>query len=155
MLVGGLVSTIWDVWLRQKFDKFRVKLRREKSDPQILAEESNAGPPIELANNSREQPMETQRQTPESGLQRRSVQQSLASDTNEDLDAITAVEEDQRQSNAEKRTKVPTSEEAEASIDTVTHTIPVKLGIAVIVIFFCKARIYSSYILESLYFIYC
>jgi len=154
LLAGGLVSTIWDVWLRQKVDKFRTKLRRERSDPQILAEESNAGPPTELANNNREQSVETQQQTSESGLQRRSVQQSLARDANEDPDAITAVEEDPRQSGVERQTKIPKSAEAEAAIDTVTHIIPVKLGIAVTVIFFGKSGIHLSHADGALFFIY-
>lgn len=50
MLIGGLTTVVWDIWLQQQVGKLRARLRRRKDNPQRIVEESTLSVSIALEN---------------------------------------------------------------------------------------------------------
>ncbi|KAF2000226.1 chromate ion transporter-like protein [Amniculicola lignicola CBS 123094] len=123
VVIGGIVTMLWDVYFCQVFGKLQAKWRRKKENPDRAAEESNAGESIALE--------ETPSQQPAEGLQRRSQAST----------AKARLSHEEAHSGRRSPDEEPSQSTAEATqpnavADTTTHGIPIKLGIAIIVGFF-------------------
>ncbi|KAK9323801.1 chromate transporter-domain-containing protein [Lipomyces orientalis] len=119
MVIGGLSTVIWDAWLRQRIAKFRAKLKRKPVDPHRLAEETAESIPLEEASPS------------SSGVQRRSVTGSTKARASGETSEPQSVVENK--SPAEVR---PATQTEIPPTDMISHAIPVKWGICIIVCFF-------------------
>ncbi|OCK87920.1 chromate ion transporter [Cenococcum geophilum 1.58] len=111
MLIGGLTTVVWDIWLQQQVGKLRARLRRRKDNPQRIVEESTLSVSIALENLHQPASSDT--------IQRRAVSGQPAKQGN------TEVESESGQ----------THQETFPAADTLTYAIPVKWGISIIVMF--------------------
>ncbi|OCL13514.1 chromate transporter [Glonium stellatum] len=123
MLLGGLTTVVWDIWLQQQVGKLRAKLHSRKENPQRIAEENAPSESIALE--------ELQQPTGSDVIQRRAVASSSK-------DRILAESSDQpikEHSAKEDLKNGQTHEETSPAADTLTYAIPVKWGITIIVVF--------------------
>lgn len=126
MVVGGVSTVIWDVWLLQKIGKLRAKWARKKrgNDEERSTEENGHTGSIPLEEQSRDRPVE--------GVQRR-AQASASKDrisTEQTEPASTSSIGEAGRDGRQRTDTAPTV------ADTTTHGIPVKLGICIIAGFF-------------------
>jgi hypothetical protein len=129
MLIGGLTTVVWDVWLRQRVGKLRARLRRRKDNPQRIMEEST--PPASIALENLRQP------TSSDTIRRHTVPSS------KDHILVEASGQPTKQDNTEEDSESrQTHQEMSPAADTLTYAIPVKWGIGIIVMFLGKT--YSS-----------
>jgi hypothetical protein len=124
IVIGGCVTVIWDLFGRKSVARVKGRLRRKEENPQRIAEESTAPEgsvrlePLSSATGVERRPesaksVPTQRDTGSSSPARR-----VPSNETDD-----------------------TPQTAAPEVDTLTHAIPVKLGIAIIVGFFRKLHL--------------
>jgi hypothetical protein len=116
ILVGAVVTVIWDTWLQQQIGKIRARRARKERSGDVGAVEANDAASISVGDHPREHPTEgLQRRTPAStSVERMETDaSSSALRTDNDLQLETTV----------------------ARTDTTTHGIPVKLGICIIAAF--------------------
>ncbi|PGH17146.1 hypothetical protein AJ79_01284 [Helicocarpus griseus UAMH5409] len=110
ILIGGACTASWDLFGRQKIAKMRRKLRPRNPDPQREAEESS-GQSVPL----RESPR------PTGGVQKRSVAARIPNPSDAPNSPSAVDREETHQT---------------ASVDTRSHRIPAKWGIAIIALAF-------------------
>ncbi|KAG0134854.1 chromate transporter-domain-containing protein [Tuber indicum] len=120
MAIGGIITIFWDLWGRAKFGRMRARFSRKNRNEQREAEESTASGAV---------PLETRNPARDGGLQRRVAGRGEAS-------GATAAP-------APGDLENEITPEAEATpqpqgIDTVSHAIPVKVGILIIIGFFAS-----------------
>ncbi len=126
MAIGGFVTVLWDCWARQKVTKLRADLRRKRrnSNPERQAEESNGGATS----------VEMEQQGPASdGVQRRTAGIPSVKDAPLAQTAPDATGELDPPSDRKAQ-----GEDITPATDTVSHAIPIKVGIAIIVCFFSE-----------------
>lgn len=114
MVIGGTSTVVWDLFLRRKIGKMRAKLQRRQENPQRAEEESHELPSVPL---------------PDTRSTERVQKQGLTA-RNSRASATTPAENDSESNNEGRR------ESRTPSMDTRSHAIPVKVGIAIIVGFF-------------------
>ncbi|KAL2002682.1 hypothetical protein VTN02DRAFT_6217 [Thermoascus thermophilus] len=117
MVIGGITTVVWDLFLRQRIGKLRAKLQRKQENPQRAAEENHEQPSVPLPD-TRSTADRAQRE----GLTARNFR-SFA----------TTPAENSPEGNTEER-----RESRALCMDTHSHAIPVKVGIAIIVGFFAS-----------------
>lgn len=123
MLIGGLTTVVWDIWLQQQVGKLRARLRRRKDNPQRIVEEST--PSVSIALEDLQQPASSDT------IQRRAVPSS-----SKDRILAEASGQPAKQGNTKEDSKNgQTHRETSPAADTLTYAIPVKWGISIIVIF--------------------
>ncbi|KAL2220295.1 chromate ion transporter [Thermoascus aurantiacus ATCC 26904] len=116
MVIGGTSTVVWDLFLRRKIGKMRAKLQRRQENPQRAEEESHELPSVPL---------------PDTRSTERVQKQGLTA-RNSRASATTPAENDSESNNEGRR------ESRTPSMDTRSHAIPVKVGIAIIVGFFAS-----------------
>jgi hypothetical protein len=134
MVIGGITAVIWDLWAHQQVRRAQARLAKRKSSNNVEDSEQNeTGVTIELQRQIFDDKKLEAGTSGQDGLQRRSVQTSLAGPSTEissparpEIEAnITSVREPKLNGN-----------ETIAAADTVTYAIPVKVGLSIIVVFF-------------------
>ncbi|KAF2476582.1 uncharacterized protein BDR25DRAFT_375561 [Lindgomyces ingoldianus] len=125
LLVGGLMTTLWDVWLQQRVGKLRAKWRKKKQNPDRNTEEND---PVESV------PLEERVENRSSeGVQRRPYTATSNDRISlERAEPIPVAELNQEEGRAEDSATVA---------DTATHSIPVRLGTTIIAVFFVSFTI--------------
>ncbi|KAF2837856.1 putative chromate ion transporter [Patellaria atrata CBS 101060] len=127
IVIGGIATVIWDIWLQQRINKIKRKLKKRKENRDRLAEESDAGISVELREN--------QNPTAE-GLQRRAPASSAKA---EPAGTFQSVEDNDIRPSVTGRDHNFTQEEVQnppPAPDTKAHAISWKWGISIIVGFF-------------------
>ncbi|KAF2274979.1 chromate transporter family protein [Westerdykella ornata] len=127
IVIGGIVTVIWDTWLRQQVDKFKAKRerkRREATSTERTAEEIQ---PIEMVGregSTREGAEGLQRRTPapgeKEGVSGRNTPNNNGAVSTETRDSVSGSE----------------TSAAPAVADMNTHAISIKVGISIIIAFF-------------------
>jgi chromate transport protein ChrA len=119
MLAGGSASVIWDLFLNKLVLRMQDKLKKKKSDPEDLHEKDNVA--VGTANGGageiNPEPLAEQEDQPGS------------------QDEIKPAEQDDAQSQKSKSLERTASRSSTSSL---IHAIPLKVGILIIVGFFCK-----------------
>jgi hypothetical protein len=129
MLIGGLTTVVWDIWLQQQVGKLRARLCRRKDNPQRIEESI---PSVSIALENLHQPASSDT------IQRRAV-----SSSSKDRILAEASGQPAKQGNTEEDSESgQTHQETSPAADTLTYAIPVKWGISIIVMFLGKT--YSS-----------
>jgi len=131
MLIGGLTSVIWDGWLSQRVGKVRAMLKRKKKNPESTVEEAGVTPSVELGNNNNGQ----------SSVHRRNAATSSTKSSNEVLTSQPPTADN-----------LPLQGEQATTNEISDHKIRVKIGIAILVIFFGKHLLSTLNIVNLAYF---
>lgn len=122
IIVGGIATLVWDLWLQQKVGKLRTKLKRRKNIES--AEESQ--PTATAIPERQETPIGLQRRTQAgASKERASGEHTEAGPSN----IQATVQQSGRDDGSGVSDSTPTA-------DTITHSIGVKIGISIIVFFF-------------------
>ena len=123
MALGGIATVLWDCWARQQVGKLRARLKRRKTDsnPERTAEESDVG---DKSIRLEDRPQEN------AAVQRR----TNASTSNDSPAAAMTPHSPSAESDVAKGQ----GEEVTPGTDMVSHAIPVRVGISIIVVFFGK-----------------
>jgi len=118
MAIGGILTIFWDLWGRAKFGRMRARFGRKNRNEQREAEESTASGAV---------PLETRNPARDRGLQKRASDHAEASGETTTPNTGDSGEE-----------AIPEAEETPQpqGIDTISHAIPVKVGILIIIGFF-------------------
>jgi chromate transport protein ChrA len=121
ILVGAIVTILWDTWLQQQIGKIQTRRARRRAGEDAGAVEANNVESVSLE--------DLTRPSPAAGLQRRTqATTSVELSAGERID--TATDSPASRSNESSQTgPIPTR------TDTTTHGIPVKLGIGIIAAF--------------------
>jgi chromate transport protein ChrA len=122
ILIGGLATLSWDIWLLQKVGRLRAKLRRKMSSES--AEES--------------QPVATpipERQATATGVQRR-TQATTSKDRTSTEQTEAGPSNIRTTATSLDRDDAIRASESTPITDTKTHSIPIKIGISIIAVFF-------------------
>lgn len=131
MVVGGTTALVWDLWACQQVRKLRARMDRKKNrDVLGLGEQSHH---VELQSHQLNDKKNDTATNSQEGLQRRSVQVSSIQRSIE----ISGL--GQRGSNTNTPTTPepqPNGSEMISAADTITHAIPVKIGMSIVVVFF-------------------
>jgi chromate transport protein ChrA len=125
IVVGGLVTIVWDTWMQQKIGKMRAGYaarRRRAHNEGGDAEETTATPSIPLAE-------DLQVRRPEA-VKRKAHAGSSADHT---ADHIAPLEKEVIPSRSDDRRSTENKVEVTPATDTKTHNLPVKVGISLIV----------------------
>lgn len=126
MLIGGLTTAVWDIWLQQQVGKLRARLRGRKDIPQRIVEESI--PSVSIALENLHQPASSDT------IQRRAVPSS-----SKDRTLAEASGQPAKQGSTEEDSESgQTHQEISQAADTLTYAIPVKWGISIIIMFLGK-----------------
>ncbi|KAJ9634218.1 hypothetical protein H2199_009102 [Coniosporium tulheliwenetii] len=125
MLIGGIVTVIWDIWLRQQIGKMQARRRRKKSNPEREAEESGATNAI---------PLEERNPSP-NGPQKRTVASSAAMPAVGPKDTVPSAPSSHGTPPA---TPPPETAMDEPHTDVASHGISIKVGLTIIVAFFAS-----------------
>ena len=134
MVIGGVTAVVWDLWAHQQVGKMRAKMARKKNSNELGdAEQNSVAEPVELQHQNFDDKKTDASTSGQSGLQRRSVQNSSTRPSTEisapaqpTVDATsTGVPDGNKDNNV-----------TVAAADTVTHAIPIKVGLSIIVVFF-------------------
>jgi hypothetical protein len=128
VVIGGLITVLWDCYLRQKVGKLRAKWRQRKHRDEQGEAERNGADTSEPA----PIPLEPQATITESEAMKR--HNGLRSNEGERPASITASNhtsprDDGQRSQGEEITTAP---------DFVSHKVPVKVGLLIILAFFCE-----------------
>ena len=118
MAIGGILTIFWDLWGRAKFGRMRARFSRKNRNEQRQAEESTA--PSAL-------PLETRNPAQDGGLQRRVAGHAETSGA-----ATAPKNEDPGEQTTPEAEETPHPQR----IDTISHAIPVKVGVLIIIGFF-------------------
>jgi chromate transport protein ChrA len=125
MLIGGAVTVIWDIWLRQRVGKF-ISNRKAKKDSQSAVEENSDATGQELQSQS----------VKESSLKGNETGTTVPNTISTELPQPS-------QDGVRTASKESIKHDRMTTADTVTHAIPVKLGLSIIAAFFCSYPILS------------
>ncbi|KAF2747666.1 chromate ion transporter-like protein [Sporormia fimetaria CBS 119925] len=124
IVIGGLATVLWDLWLAQKIGKLRTKWNRRRQDAsrEMAAQEPE---PIEMtqARDSRPENEGLQRRTATGNLKGTMAGAAPEGDSNEAAGSSSIA-------------SAPSSSSQREVADTRTHAIPWKVGIGIIVVFF-------------------
>ena len=120
MLIGGLMTVLWDDFLAQKVARLRMKASRRRQNRQGLAEESLAGPEVSI-------PLEEQRVAPH-GAHRRVTSAVVRESSSEEQEEIVGTPRD--------RTTEAQNEEPATTTDIIKYVINIKVGLALTAFFF-------------------
>jgi chromate transport protein ChrA len=135
MLIGGSTLMIWEVWLRQRVDKWRARTKRRRSDPQTLAEESAVPETVDLQNLGQDATVQLKPEpTSDSGFQRRRAATHPAAPPTAEGSKSDGINTETAKSAGPTNDEQPP--EITPSVDHLTHAIPVTAGITIIVSFF-------------------
>ena len=133
IVIGGVVTVIWDTWLRQKIGKLRAKWRRRRENPEASAEENVQMESI---------PIDEEHRKSSDGVQRRAgaASGSISKDriSIEELNNRRGENGGHRVAGTETMESTSAPEPAPVA-DTTTHGIPVKVGLTIIACFFRKS----------------
>lgn len=117
MTIGGMLTIFWDLWGRAKFGRMRARFSRRNRNEQREAEEPTATASSAI-------PLETRNPARDGGLQRRVASHAEASGV-----AIAPKTGDSGEEIAPDAEETPQPQR----IDTISHAIPVKVGILIII----------------------
>jgi hypothetical protein len=124
ILVGAVVTVIWDTWLQQQIGKIRARRARRERSGDVGAVEANDAASISVGDHPRGHPTE--------GLQRRTqASTSVELTTSERTETDASSSALRTDNDLQPATTV-------ARTDTTTHGIPVKLGICIIAAFLSR-----------------
>lgn len=116
MVIGGSSTVFWDLFASPKIGKIKAKREQKKSNPQRMAEESDAPPSIPL-----------ERVASPTGVQRRGVPSKDADSSGDTAGSpVSACGSESRDGGNDH---APT-------VDTDSHSLPVKWGLLIIAGFF-------------------
>ncbi|KAF2198291.1 chromate ion transporter-like protein [Delitschia confertaspora ATCC 74209] len=124
ILIGGVTTVIWDVWLQQKIGKIKAKWRRKRESRDSSTEERIQMDSVAIVD---PQPHSSE-----------AIQRRPAVIASEDLLKIQRVEKGERWQTSSitgSRTRSHNQEQSAPVADTTTHGIPVKVGLLIIVAF--------------------
>jgi hypothetical protein len=126
MVVGGFVTVVWDNWLRQGVAKIQESVQKRRRNSHILAEENTPGSPADVV------------VVPPNDAQevRNTVTRRAFSSTSQPARPLemSPVQGNQRNSDSENGASVLQNQARGA--DTLTHVIPLKIGVTIILTFF-------------------
>jgi hypothetical protein len=128
IIVGGIITVLWDAWLAQKVGKFKAKWqnsRRRARDEVGDAEESSVSQEVQPA-------QQLQVQRPEA-VKRRTQADSSTDRTIPEDEVSGAGRSNRKRSTGNARTTEPTP-----LVDVKTHNISIKLGISLVIGFLGK-----------------
>lgn len=118
MTIGGVITVVWDLWMRARVGKIKASFERRRHNEQREEEERTEAP---------SSPVQLEERIPEaSGAQRRSTASGRS---------IAAIPVQSASINGSKD-RITAEDTTPATIDMVSHAIPVKLGLALILGFF-------------------
>lgn len=120
MAIGGIVTVVWDLWMRAKVGKIKAGFHKRKRNEQREEEErtETSGNPVQLE----------ERTSGVSGAQRRSGVSSRSSL------AISPIQPTNQETHSKE--KITSENTSPQTIDMISHAIPVKVGLAIILCFF-------------------
>ena len=125
MLIGGLTTVVWDIWLQQQVGKLRSRLRRRKDNPQRTVEESTLSVSVTLENLQQPASSDT-------------IQRRAAPSSKDCILAETSGQPATQGNTKEDSRNEQTHQETSPAADTLTYAIPVKWGISTIIVFLGK-----------------
>jgi hypothetical protein len=120
MIMGGVSSAVWDGWLQQVCERLMARFRKRKSDKQALVEENTSSNDHELGT-----------------MGNKTSPKSSADVVRGERSDIAATSEPHPTDDEVKMDKKNISEPPVA-LDANGHTIPIRIGIVIMVGFFCK-----------------
>ncbi|KAF1815452.1 hypothetical protein P152DRAFT_455165 [Eremomyces bilateralis CBS 781.70] len=121
MVVGGTMTVVWDIWLRQQVEKFRASIQRKRKSQQELSPEA-ATPEANI-------PSGLQTAQPE-GLHKRTAGNGLKGKFREDM---TTPSTDPKFVIESESPREAASDQGNPMTDTQSHRISIKVGIAIII----------------------
>jgi chromate transport protein ChrA len=136
MLVGCLAAIIWDEWMRSLYVDTIAKFRKQKTNEHALAEENNILQPTEPQMESQKAP-ETKSEEPSS---------PVSGEMTSGREEVTLVDPETNvdiKKESGKRNSKPL-------LDPLSHHISLKVGISIIVIFFCRSKLNPFISFQSL-----
>ncbi|KAF2432774.1 chromate transporter [Tothia fuscella] len=127
IIVGGIATVIWDQWVGQRCANIRANWGKKKSNKEALVEESNAVDVSAMGGDTRS--VEPEQHQDQSNSITSSENHVASGGKAANLDPL-------KRSTTESFEKVASAQAPKMSADVLTHAISVKVGIAVIILFF-------------------
>jgi chromate transport protein ChrA len=133
MIIGGVSSAVWDEWLQQVCERLVARFRKRKSDKQALVEENTSSNNHELETVGNKTPLESS-----VGVVGRGERRETAASSSQRRDAIDEVSSEPHPTDDEVKMDKKNISKPPVALDANGHTIPVRIGIIIMVGFFCK-----------------
>jgi hypothetical protein len=135
MVAGGLASVIWDEFLSKPVVNIRNKFKKRKSDSEALVEGGTAVSTVDMSTAA--EPVATRTVTNRDGgsNQNSSVGEEEHPSSRDD---ISPAEQDEQNQEAKSIEKSESHSSSHSVNHAIPHAIPLKIGILIIIVFFCK-----------------
>lgn len=127
MVVSGAFTVVWDHWLRQSVARFQESVQRRRRVSHILAEGNTPGSPADVALDSSHDTEGVEKSVTRRAFPSHSI-------SSRPTDMSSPVRGSQQSSNGENERQAPQNQSHGAN--TLTHVIPLKVGITIILTFF-------------------